>query len=58
MRTTMNADANHDPTAELAPASPLKKRYEKPRLTELGDVRELTRGTTGSHSEKGGHPHP
>jgi hypothetical protein len=54
----MNADAHPDPTAdELAPATPRKRPYDKPRLTELGAVRELTRGSGGSHSDKGGTRH-
>lgn len=49
----MNA---YDGTQETTPSAdkPAAKRiYRRPELVEFGDVRELTRGATGTRADKG-----
>jgi len=40
----------HDqPRGDAAtPPSPVKRAYQTPRVTDLGDVREITRGSSGT----------
>lgn len=42
------SDAKEETPNQAAPA-PVKRAYEKPMVTDLGDVLELTRGASGSH---------
>jgi hypothetical protein len=43
----------HDQTSPAAPAppSPAKRAYHTPQVMELGDVRELTRGSSGAKGD-------
>lgn len=41
-------DAKEETPSQAAPAKG-KRAYEKPMVTDLGDVLELTRGSGGSH---------
>lgn len=34
-----------------------RARYQKPKVVEFGDVRELTKGSGGSKGDIGGMPH-
>jgi hypothetical protein len=44
-------DAKEKPSAPPAPPAPVKKPYTRPVVAELGDVREMTRGSGGTHND-------
>jgi hypothetical protein len=54
MNTDDKAQTGHygcstpEPSEPSEPPGPAKRAYQTPRVIELGDVRELTRGNSGS----------
>jgi hypothetical protein len=53
MNTHDKAQAGHQGGSPTPTPSPAKRAYQPPQVIDLGDVRELTRGTTGSKFDGG-----
>ena len=54
----INQENRDNASSNQVEPQPRRRAYAKPVVIDLGDVRELTRGGTGSRSDAHGGGHP